>query len=318
MSTYLTKRLLFIVAITFAASFLIFSLYAMTPGDYITSNIKLTPERKAELREIYGLNKPMLERYVLWLKNALQGDLGFSLAQAKPVLKLFNEYIWNSFLLAIVSTFFTWFIAVVIGVIAAYKQYSWFDTLVMIAIFAAMSIPSFFIGLFLIKILAVDFKWLPPGGMITTGSVATGWAYVKEVIHHMILPVVVMTLLGVGSLTRYFRSNMIEVIRQDYIRTARAKGLKESKVLYKHALRNALLPAITLVGFELPALFGGSIILEKIFNWPGIGHLYMTSFGLRDYPLLMGFTMLIAILTVIGTLLSDILYRVADPRVRLH
>ncbi|MNB68383.1 Glutathione transport system permease protein GsiC [compost metagenome] len=317
MSTYLTKRLLYIVLILFAASLLIFILYANTPGDFITGNIKLTAERKAELREIYGLNKPVLERYGIWLKNALHGDLGYSLAQQKPVLKLFNDYIWNSFLLAAVSTFLTWLIAVIIGVISAYRQYSWFDTLVMIGIFAAMSLPSFFIGLFLIKILAVDLKWLPPGGMITTGSNATGFAYFKEVLRHMTLPVIVMILLGLGSLTRYFRSNMIDVLRQDYIRTARAKGLNERRVLFKHALRNALLPAITLLGFELPSLFGGSIIIEQIFNWPGVGQLYMKSFGLRDYPLLMGFTMLLAILTVIGTLLSDLLYRIADPRVRL-
>ncbi|OAB42272.1 ABC transporter permease [Paenibacillus glacialis] len=318
MSTYLSKRLIYMFLILFAASLLIFCLYALTPGDFISGNIKLTPERKAELRDIYGLNKPLLERYGIWMSNAFRGDFGFSLAQQKPVLQLFNEYIWNSFLLAVVSTFLTWVIAVIVGVISAYKQYSWFDTLVMVAIFAAMSIPSFFIGLFLIKILAVDLKWLPPGGMLTTGSNATGIAYLKEVIHHMTLPVVVMTLLGVGSLTRYFRSNMIDVIKQDYIRTARAKGLTERKVLFTHALRNALLPAITLVGFELPALFGGSLIIEKIFNWPGIGQLYMQSFGLRDYPLLMGFTMFIAILTVLGTLISDILYHVADPRVRLQ
>ncbi|MCL6456801.1 MAG: ABC transporter permease [Gorillibacterium sp.] len=318
MSTYLSKRLIYMIAILFAASLLIFCLYALTPGDFISGNIKLTPERKAELREIFGLNKPLLERYGLWMSNAFHGDFGFSLAQQKPVLQLFNEYIWNSFLLAVVSTYLTWVIAVIIGVISAYKQYSWFDTLAMIGIFAAMSIPSFFIGLFLIKVLAVDLKWLPPGGMLTTGSNATGMAYLKEVIHHMTLPVVVMTLLGLGSLTRYFRSNMIDVIKQDYIRTARAKGLKESKVLFTHALRNALLPAITLIGFELPALFGGSLIIEKIFNWPGIGQLYMQSFSLRDYPLLMGFTMFIAILTVLGTLLSDILYHVADPRIRLQ
>ncbi|MGN7357028.1 ABC transporter permease [Paenibacillus sp. SAF-054] len=318
MSAYLTKRISYMLIILLAASLLIFSLYALTPGDYISSNIKLSPERKAELREIYGLNKPLLERYGLWMKNALHGDFGYSLAQQKPVLTLFNEYIWNSFLLAIVSTFLTWLIAVIIGVVSAYKQYSWFDTLVMIIIFAAMSLPSFFIGLFLIKIFAVDLKWLPPGGMLTTGSNAAGLAYLKEVARHMTLPVVVMTLLGVGSLTRYFRSNMIDVIKQNYIRTARAKGLTESKVLFRHALRNALLPAITLVGFELPALFGGSLIIEKIFNWPGIGQLYMQSFGQRDYPLLMGFTMLIAVLTVIGTLISDVLYHIADPRVRLH
>lgn len=318
MSTYIVKRLIYMVVILLAASFLIFSLYALTPGDFISGNIKLTPERKAELRAIYGLDKSVLERYFIWMKQAIQGDFGYSLAQQKPVLTLFHEYIWNSFLLAIVSTFLTWFIAVIIGVIAAYRQYSWFDSLVMVGIFAAMSLPSFFIGLFLIKLLAVDFKWLPPGGMLTTGSNATGMDYVLEVVHHMTLPVIVMTLLGVGSLTRYFRSNMIEVIRQDYIRTARAKGLSEGKVLYTHALRNALLPAITLVGFELPSLFGGSLIIERIFNWPGIGQLYMQSFSLRDYPLLMGFTMFIAILTVLGTLLSDLLYHFADPRVRLH
>jgi peptide/nickel transport system permease protein len=318
MSAFITKRLIYTVVILFAASLFIFCLYAWTPGDFITGNIKLTAERKAELRQIYGLNKPVLERYATWMKQALRGDLGYSMALQKPVLTLFREYIWNSFLLAAVSTFLTWIIAVIIGCVAAYWRYSWFDTLVMVAIFAAMSLPSFFIGLFLIKILAVDWKILPPGGMITTGSTATGMAYVKEVIHHMTLPVVVMTILGIGSLARYIRGSMIDVIRQDYIRTARAKGLKERKVLFRHALRNALLPAITLVGFELPSLFGGSLIIEKIFNWPGIGQLYLTSFGQRDYPLLMGFTMLIAVLTVIGTLLSDILYRVADPRVRLQ
>lgn len=317
MSSYLLRRLLYMVLILAAASLFIFALYALMPGDFVSGNLRLSAERKAELREIFGLNKPLLERYGTWMNQALHGNFGFSLAQQKPVVTLFNEYVWNSFLLAIVSTFFTWLIAVIIGVISAYKQYSIFDTLVMIFIFAAMSIPSFFIGLFLIKVLAVDLKWLPPGGMTTTGSNATGIAYIREVLDHMILPVVVMTLLGVGSLTRYFRSNMLDVIRQDYIRTARAKGLKERVILYRHALRNALLPAITLVGFELPGLFGGSLIIEKIFNWPGIGQLYMQSFTVRDYPLLMGFTMFIAILTVIGTLISDMLYRVADPRIKL-
>ncbi|MBN3524972.1 ABC transporter permease [Paenibacillus apiarius] len=317
MSTYLLRRFLYMILILFAASLLIFLLYALMPGDFVSNNMKLTAERKAELREIYGLSKPVLERYFNWMNNAFHGNFGYSLAQQKPVLTLFNEYIWNSFLLAVTSTFFTWLLAVIIGVIAAYKQYSWFDTLVMIGIFAAMSIPSFFIGLFLIKMFAVDLKWLPPGGMLTTGSNATGMEFIREVADHMMLPVIVMTLLGVGSLTRYFRSNMLDVIRQDYIRTARAKGMRERVVLYRHALKNAMLPAITLVGFELPGLFGGSLIIEKIFNWPGIGQLYMQSFTVRDYPLLMGFTMFIAVLTVIGTLLSDILYHAADPRVRL-
>jgi len=317
MRTYLLRRCLYMLLILFGASILIFFLYSLTPGDYVDNNLNLSEQRKAELREIYGLNKPILERYVIWMSNLLRGDFGYSLAQQRPVLDLFQDYIWNSFLLASVATFFTWLLAVVIGVFTAYKQYSLFDTIVMIGIFAAMSIPSFFIGLYLIKLFAVDLKILPPGGMITTGSRAVGWEYVKDVLHHMVLPAAVMVLLGVGSLTRYFRSNMLEVIRQDYIRTARAKGLKERTVLYRHALKNAMLPALTLVGFELPGLFGGSIVIEKIFNWPGIGQLYMSSFTVRDYPLLMGFTMFIAILTVIGTLISDILYHVFDPRVKL-
>lgn len=317
MRTYLLRRCLYMLLILIGASLLIFFLYSLTPGDYVDNNLSLSEERKAELREIHGLNKPILERYVNWMANMFKGDFGYSLAQQRPVLDLFQDYIWNSFLLAVVSTFFTWFFAVVVGVLTAYKQYSLLDTLVMVGIFAAMSIPSFFIGLFLIKVFAVDLKILPPGGMITTGSRAVGWEYVALVLHHMLLPVAVMVLLGVGSLTRYFRSNMLEVIKQDYVRTARAKGLKERTVLYRHALKNAMLPAITLIGFELPGLFGGSIIIEKIFNWPGIGQLYMQSFTVRDYPLLMGFTMFLAILTVVGTFISDILYHTSDPRVRL-
>lgn len=169
----------------------------------------------------------------------------------------------------------------------------------------------------MIKIFAVDFGWFPAGGMTTSGVEYSGFAYIKDVLEHMILPVLVLTMLGIGGLTRYFRTNMLEVIKQDFIRTARAKGLKEKVVVYKHALRNALLPAITLFAFELPALFSGAIITEQIFNWPGIGAIYMQAFSVRDYPLLMGFTMFIAVLTVISNLVADLLYGVADPRVRV-
>ncbi|MNP22887.1 Dipeptide transport system permease protein DppB [compost metagenome] len=153
--------------------------------------------------------------------------------------------------------------------------------------------------------------------MTTAGLGASGWEYIKDVAHHMILPTIVLTMISTGSLTRYFRSSMLEVIRQDYIRTARAKGLKERTVIFKHALRNAMIPAITLLGFELPALFGGAIILEKIFIWPGIGQIYLGSISMRDYPFMLGFTIFLAVLTLLGNLLSDVLYGVADPRIRL-
>lgn len=317
MRAYLLKRLLYMALTLVGASILIFMLYALTPGDFVDTSPKLTAERKLELKQMYGLDKPIVERYFIWMKNALTGDFGYSLQYQQPVTSLLNDYIWNSFLLAITSTFLAWLIAIAIGVLSAAKQHSWFDALVTISVFAAMSLPVFFVGLLLIKLFAVDAKLFPAGGMMAIGSQETGWAYAWDVIQHMFLPVTVLTLLNVGSLTRYFRTNMLEVIRQDFIRTARAKGLKEKVVLHKHALRNAMLPAITLLGFELPGLFGGAIITERIFNWPGVGQLYMQAFSVRDYPLLMGFTMFLAILTVLGNLLADLLYRVADPRVRL-
>lgn len=275
-------------------SVVIFFLFALLPGDYIDSNPKITPQRAAELRELYGLNKPIVERYFHWLGNALQGDFGFSLQYQEPVTSLLNKFIWNSFSVAIIALFFIWLIALIIGVFSATKQHSLFDKLVTIGIFAAMSFPSFFIGLFLIKVFAVDLKLLPIGGMIDVGSNSTGFAYVIEVAKHMVLPVFILTLLGVGSLTRYFRTSMLEVVRQDYIRTARAKGLKEKTVIYKHALKNAILPAITLLAFELPGLFSGAIIIEQIFNWPGIGGIQLEALNFRDYTVLMAFTMFLS------------------------
>lgn len=266
---------------------------------------------------MYGLNKPIIERYFHWLGNALHGDFGFSLQYQEPVTSLLNKFIWNTFIVAVAALFFTWIIALIVGVISATKQHSWFDALVTIGVFAAMSFPSFFIGLFLIKVFAVDLHLLPIGGMIDIGSNSTGFTYILEVLRHMILPVFILTLLGVGSLTRYFRTSMLEVVRQDYIRTARAKGLKEKAVIYKHALKNAILPAITLLAFELPGLFSGAIIIEQIFNWPGIGTIQLEALSFRDYTVLMAFTMFLSCLTIIANFLADIVYAIVDPRIRL-
>lgn len=317
MKRYILRRLFQLIPTLFGASILIFFLFALTPGDFVDSNPRLTPERAIELKALYGLDKPALGRYFVWLGNIFKGNLGFSLQHQEPVTTLLNQYMWNSFLIALVSLILTWLIAIMIGVLSAAKQYSWFDSLVTLGVFAAMSFPSFFIGLLLIKFFAVDLPIFPVGGMFNTGSESVGLARVWEVARHMVLPVIVLTMLSVGSLTRYFRTSMLDVIRQDFIRTARAKGLKERVVVFKHALRNASLPAITLLGFELPGLFAGAIITEKIFNWPGIGNIHLEALAIRDYPVLMGFTMFLAILTVLGNLIADILYAVADPRVRL-
>jgi len=315
--TYIIRRFLQMIPTLLGTSIIIFFLFALLPGDYVDSNPKLTPERAQELRELYGLNKPILERYFHWLGNALHGDFGFSLQYQEPVTSLLNKFIWNTFIVAAAALFFTWIIALIVGVVSATKQHSWFDALVTIGVFAAMSFPSFFIGLFLIKVFAVDLHVLPIGGMINIGSNSTGFTYILEVLRHMILPVFILTLLGVGSLTRYFRTGMLEVVRQDYIRTARAKGLKERVVIYKHALKNAILPAITLLAFELPGLFSGAIIIEQIFNWPGIGTIQLEALSFRDYTVLMAFTMFLSCLTIIANFLADIVYAIVDPRIRL-
>jgi peptide/nickel transport system permease protein len=298
-------------------SILIFFLFAAMPGDYFDSFVKLNPTRLAELKALYGLDQPVIKRYFTWISGVLSGNLGFSLKYQEPVTSLLNKYIWNSFIVAILAVIISWTSALIIGVTSAVKQNSWFDRIITVGVFLFMSFPSFFLGLLMIKFISVDLNLLPIGGMIDTGSTSTGVAYVLEVGKHMILPVILLSLLSIGSLTRYFRSGMIDVIKMDFIRTARAKGLKEKTVIFKHALRNAILPAITLLAFELPGLFSGAIITEQIFNWPGVGHIQLEAVNTRDYPVLMSFTLLLAVLTILGNLLADILYAYADPRIRL-
>ncbi|MFD2703633.1 ABC transporter permease [Paenibacillus shunpengii] len=320
MKQYIIRRLLQMIPTMIGITIILFAITALVPGDFITSqqNPQMTEERAAQLRAIYGLDKPIVERYFTWVGNMLTGNMGESLQHKRAVTDVIGDYVWNSFVIAFFSMIFSWIIAVFTGVFSAKFQYSFFDKIVTLFVFLCMSLPSFFIGLVLIKFLSVDLGWFPVGGMSSAGaSNMSTWDYLVDVIHHSFLPVLVLTMLSTGSLTRYFRTSMLEVIRQDYVRTARAKGLKERTVIFKHALRNALLPAITIMGFELPGLFGGAIILESVFVWPGVGQVYMESINMRDYPFMLGFTVFISALTLIGTLLSDVLYGTADPRIRL-
>ncbi|WIV19222.1 ABC transporter permease [Paenibacillus polygoni] len=319
MKQYIIRRLLQMIPTMIGITILVFAITALVPGDYITSqqNPNMTAEKAQQLEKIYGLDKDPVQRYFIWVGNMLTANMGDSLQHKRPVTDVIGDYVWNSFLIAFFSMMFSWIIAIVAGVFSAKFQYSLFDKLMTLFVFLCMSLPSFFIGLILIKFMAVDWALFPVGGMTTAGQAGSTWDYIVDVADHMFLPVLVLTMLSTGSLTRYFRTSMLEVIRQDYIRTARAKGLKERTVIFKHALRNAMLPAITLMGFELPALFSGAIILEKIFVWPGVGQVYLESITMRDYPFMLGFTIFLAALTLIGTLISDVLYGVADPRIRL-
>lgn len=319
MFTYITRRVFQMVPVLLGVSLIIFLVIAKAPGDYIetNANANMTQEKKEELREIMGLDKPVLVRYGIWLKNALTGNLGDSLKFKQPVVDVINTYVWNSFALAIMAFLASVFIAVPIGVVSATKQYSLLDGFFTVLALIGISLPGFFLGLMIIKFLAFDLGLFPVGGMITAGSTETGIKYFLDVIYHMFLPFLVLTFVQVGSLMRYTRTSMLEVIRQDYIRTARAKGLKESIVIYKHGLRNALIPVVTILGLSLPGLFGGAMITERIFSWPGIGKIAFDCLNSRDYPFLMGFNMFIALLTLAGSLIADVSYALVDPRIRL-
>ncbi|MFF2015740.1 ABC transporter permease [Paenibacillus sp. NPDC058177] len=317
MRGYMTKRLLFAIPTLLSASLIIFFIFALTPGDFVDNDPSLPATRAAELKAIYGLDKPVLERYLHWISQAIHGDLGYSLKYQMPVISVLKTYILNSFILSSVSLALTWIISIVLGILSAVRRYSWYDSLVTLLVFATMSFPTFFLGLLLIKVFSVDLGWFPVGGMQTTNTNATGLAYIWDVSKHAFLPVAVLTIASIGSITRIVRTDMMNIIKQDFIRTARAKGLKEKTVVYKHALRNALLPAITLLGLEIPFLFSGAIITEQVFNWPGIGFINMQAISFRDYPVLMGFTLLVTVVTIVGNLLAEWLYAVADPRIRL-
>jgi peptide/nickel transport system permease protein len=319
MRQYITRRLLQMIPVLIGVSILIFFIVQLAPGDALTGKMDkgLTPARKQELRHQMGLDLPMPQQYFRWAGGVLKGDFGESTNFKQPVGRVMNTYMWNSFYLAILSLILSVLISIPIGVVSATKQYSKFDGFFTVFALIGISMPSFFFGMLLIKIFAVDLQVLPVTGMTTAGSVATGLSYGLDVARHMILPLIVLTLGSVAGLMRYTRSSMLEVIRQDYIRTARAKGLKEKVVIYKHALRNGMIPVITLLGFWLPGLFSGAFITESIFGWPGIGPIGIAAVSGRDYPLLMGINILFAVLTLVGNLIADVTYAVVDPRIRL-
>lgn len=320
MLQYITRRVLQAIPMMLGITILLFLVFSLMPSDFIDlqyASSKVSKEKIAELKEKAGLTGPLHERYIKWMGNMLKGDLGQSYTYKKPVTEVMNDFMWNSFILALFAQFFSILIAVPIGIYSAVHQYSGFDMFFTVFALIGISIPSFFFGLVLQKFFAVDHKIFPLQGKEITGSNLTGLARMADIASHMALPLIVLTLISVGGLMRYARTSMLEVIKQDYIRTARAKGLSEKTVIYKHAFRNALIPLITLLGFMLPGLFAGAMLTESIFGWPGIGRVALQAITKRDYFFLMGFNVLMAFLTLLGNLIADLLYAAADPRIRL-
>lgn len=320
MRQYIIRRVLQMIPVLFGISVILYGLFSMAPGDAISNilenNPKISAERIAQLRHLYHLDEPILVQYGYWLKDAIQGNLGESFKHKMPVSQVINSYIWNSFYLTSLALLAAVLLAVPIGVLSATRQYSRFDYGFTVFALMGISMPTFFMGMLLVKWLAIDIQLFPVAGMQSTGSTLTGLAHIGDVFYHLFLPFLVLTFMNMATFMRYTRTSMLEVIRQDYIRTARAKGLSEKVVIYKHALRNALIPVITLLGVYLPALFSGAMITETVFAWPGIGPVAIQAVGMRDYPVLMGINVFLAFLTLVGNLLADVMYAMVDPRIR--
>jgi peptide/nickel transport system permease protein len=266
--------------------------------------------RRAEL----GLDQPLPVQYVAWVREVAQGNLGYSFFDRRPVGDILKERIWPTIELMGTALLLALIVGVPVGLIAAIRQYSLLDYTSAILSLATISTPSFFLGLAAIYIFSLKLNLLPTSGMFSAGAARN----VLDDVHHLILPAVILGLNLAGPFVRYARSSLLEVIRQDYLTTARAKGLRGGSVVLRHALPNALIPLITVIAIQVPALFAGAVVVEQIFSWPGMGQLALAAITQRDYPVLMGFTMIIAVLVLISNLLADVAYAVVDPRIRLQ
>jgi peptide/nickel transport system permease protein len=257
-----------------------------------------------------------MEGYFSWLTDAVRGDFGTSFLYQKPVRKVIGKYAPITFSLAFIALVLEVLFAIPLGILAARKQYSRSDYTIVAVALMGISLPSFFFAAILKRVFSIGLGILPLSGMVDARAAYTGFARIKDIGFHFILPVAVFVITGIGYLLRYTRTNMLEVLNADYVRTARAKGLPERRVIGRHAFRNTLIPIVTLIGGTIPGLFGGAVIIEGIFSLEGLGNIALTAVYNGDIPYLMGFNMFIALMTLLGTLIADILYAVVDPRVR--
>lgn len=311
---YIIRRLLIAIPVLFGVTVFNFIIINMAPGNPVEMFLdpNISPEQIELRKDQLGLNDPLWLQYFHWLGNMLQGNLGFSFSTYEPVSAIIIERLGPTFLLMTVSLVVGVVIAIPFGIMSATRQYSKLDYTTMGASFLGISIPNFFLGLGLIYIFALELQWLPTGGMMTLG----GDGNIIDRLEHLVLPVFVLSIYIAGKIIRYVRASMLDVLGQDYLRTARAKGLREFVVTNKHALRNALIPIITVIGLEVPLLLGGAVITEQIFQWPGMGQLTIQSIMSRDYPTLMAINFLAAVMVLTANLLTDIFYSVADPRIK--
>ena len=318
---YIIRRFLIIIPLLIGISVITFSILRVAPGDPITTlygaaNPQVPQYVLDRIKVKMGLDKPLWLQYIIWLKGMITGNFGFSYVNGKPVIELIKARIWNTMKLALSSLLFSVGLSVLLGSISAIKRGSIFDYVCSIGSLFGISMPSYWIGMIAILIFSLRLGWFPTIGVRTLGANLSATERLVDEFSHMVLPTVI---LGLGSLafqTRLMRASMLQILGQDYIRTARAKGLKERKVIYKHVLRNALLPVVTLVGLQIGFIISGSVLVETIFAWPGIGRLIIEAAKARDYSVIMGVNMIISTMVLFANLFTDILYAYLDPRIK--
>lgn len=304
MKKYIFKRILLLIPVLLGVSFLVFSIMSLTPGDPAQLILGENAPREAieQLRDKMGLNSPFFIQYLTFVKNALMGDFGISYSTGRPVFEEIFSRFPNTLLLTILGTIIAILIGVPLGILSATKQYSLIDSISMIAALIGASMPVFWLGLMFILLFSVNLRWFPSGGFDSWKSV--------------VLPAFTSGIIYAGVITRMTRSTMLEVIRQDYIRTAYAKGLKKGSVIFKHALRNAMIPIITIIGLHIGRLLGGAIITETVYSWPGVGRLMIDAIRQKDTPVVMAAVIFLAFAFSIVNLIVDILYVYVDPRMK--
>ena len=324
---FIIKRLLLSILILFCVTFIIYALLRCLPASYVEQQamqLATAPGSKpyeewvAQLNVQYGLDKEIIPGYFVQLKNMLTGNFGDSWRYTMPVVQKFGEVIWLSVAMGGIALVLELIIAIPLGIIAATKQYSRADYAITAGALVGISLPTFFFATLLKLVFAVKLGWFDVSGMVGRDhALLDSWGQFLDIAHHMVLPIVTLVIVSIGSLMRYTRTNMLEVLNSDYIRTAGAKGLIERRVTYQHAFRNTLIPLVTIVGGSLPGLFSGALITETLFAINGIGYTSYQAMVAGDIPFSMFYMSFIAVLTLLGNLISDILYAVVDPRVRI-
>jgi peptide/nickel transport system permease protein len=330
LKAYIIRRLLLMIPSFLGISVVTFLLIQSVPGSPVYMRLRgaegqmrggeATAEIIRQTKELYGLDKPIPVQYVLWLGKLFTFDFGKSYKDGRPVLEKITEALPVTLQLSIISIFLTYLIAIPIGVYSATNRGNWLDSFITLILFILYSLPSFWVAMLLMMFLGGGTWWdvFPVAGMNSLGAENYTWgAWLWDRAWHLVLPVFCFTYAGIAGLSRYMRTGLLEVVRQDYVRTARAYGFSNKIVIFKYAMRNALIPMITLLAGLLPALIGGSVIIESIFSLPGMGRLMFEAMVSRDYPLIMGELVITALMTMFGLLLSDITYALVDPRIKL-